>query len=212
MADWSDLRTTDSLFWALHPRPRDINPCPDITHSGGTIMKRQHILTPIWLILILLIFTTCSEEPDQPFTETEVNEIKRALEKRMFRQFVPYDKNAPRRKSVAMFLDDGITMWVQYSEYGYGMILWTITSTDYRIEQTQDDSELRLYFIEPHTERQYPDPCNDCIDTTGVSISVRNVFEKNTIEFKINDPDKSLPPPMPIFTSWTRYEEDQPNY
>ena len=175
-------------------------------------MKRQHAFTPIWLILILLSLTTCSEESSRVVTGTEANEIKRALEQRVFRQYDPYDVYADRRYAVVLIFDDGIGIAAQYSEKGVPINDWWVDSNDYRIEQTEDGNEIRFYFIEPFSGRFLPTECQDCIDTTGVSISVRDVFEKDMIEFKVNDPNKSLPSPFPIFTSWTRYIEDQPYY
>ena len=57
--------------------------------------------------------------------------------------------------------------------------------------------------------RQFPDSCSDCIPTSGVSISIRNILDSDDIAFRINDPNDILPSPFPVFNSWTRFNEDE---
>ena len=59
------------------------------------------------------------------------------------------------------------------------------------------------------SEQQFPRRCTDCIPTAGVSISIKNVFDSDDIEFRINDPNNVLPLPFPVFGSWTRFNEDE---
>ena len=40
---------------------------------------------------------------------------------------------------------------------------------------------------------------------TGVSVSVRNVFDPDRIAFRLNDPDGVLPLPFPVFARWTEF-------
>ena len=47
------------------------------------------------------------------------------------------------------------------------------------------------------------------IETAGISISIRNLFNSEKIQFKLNDPDSSLPTPFPVFESWTSFSEDE---
>ena len=57
--------------------------------------------------------------------------------------------------------------------------------------------------------RTLPTQCENCIGTSEISISVRDVFDSEKISFKLNDPDESLPSPFPVFKSWTKFREDE---
>ena len=54
-----------------------------------------------------------------------------------------------------------------------------------------------------------PTQCDNCIDTAGVSISLRNYEDKGSADIKINDPNNVLPSPFPVFDSWTEFREDE---
>lgn len=71
------------------------------------------------------------------------------------------------------------------------------------------NDELTLTFIAPTSLQQFPDACAGCIDTSGVSISIRNVFGADGIRFRIDDPAGVLPWPFPVFGGWTRFGEDE---
>ena len=66
----------------------------------------------------------------------------------------------------------------------------------------------QLHFTAPRSERTLPDPCADCVEFSGLSISIRDVFDEEKIRFRVDDPQDSLPSPFPVFGSWTRFEED----
>ena len=38
---------------------------------------------------------------------------------------------------------------------------------------------------------------------------MKNVFDGDDIEFRINDPNDVLPLPFPVFKSWTQFNEDE---
>ena len=86
---------------------------------------------------------------------------------------------------------------------------WEIFSNDYRIESHGDSSEITIQLDQPKSTQGFPSRCDDCIPTAGVSISVRDVFDRDRISFKVNDPNGILPPPFPVFGSWTRFREDE---
>ena len=65
------------------------------------------------------------------------------------------------------------------------------------------------HFLAPNSERTLTEPCADCIPSDSFSISIRNALDKAEIEFRLNDPDGILPSPFPVFTSWTRFTEDE---
>ena len=86
---------------------------------------------------------------------------------------------------------------------------WEMVSDDYRIERHGDSSEITIYLDQPRSMQTLPTKCDDCVPTAGVSISIRDVFDSAKISFKLNDPNGVLPPPFPVFRSWTRFIEDE---
>lgn len=163
----------------------------------------------IGLICTLFIWSACGEGPFHPVSEGEEKKIKMALEDRSFRQFDPDDIDASPRKAVILDFFNGIELWAQYAEGDHAIDEWEIFTEDYRIEKAENGSEIKIYFVEPSSMRTLPDPCEDCIDTSGISISIRDVFDSEKISFKLNDPDERLPSPFPVFRSWTRFREDE---
>ena len=156
---------------------------------------------------IALATAACgSGGPFEPVMDIQAAEIRAALAGRSFRQFNPSVDGSPR-KGVVLDLHDGLGLWAQYAEGNHAIDEWEITSSEYRIEQS--GSEIRLHFTAPTSRRILATPCDDCIPDAGISISVRDVFEEDRIRFKLNDPDGVLPSPFPVFTSWTRFREDE---
>ena len=86
---------------------------------------------------------------------------------------------------------------------------WEIFAEDYRIEGRGDGSEITIHLVQPRSRQTFPTECEDCIPTDNVSLSVRNVFDSERISFKLNDPDRGLPLPFPVFHSWTTFSEDE---
>ena len=166
-------------------------------------------LMSISLVLTLLIWSACGEGPFHPVSETEEDKIKMTLEDRSFRQFDPDDIDATPRKGVILDFFDGIRLWAQYAEGDHAINEWEIFASDYRVEKAENDSEIKIYFTEPSSMRTLPNQCEDCIETSGISISVRDVFDSDKIRFKLNAPDKRLPSPFPVFQSWTKFREDE---
>ena len=164
-------------------------------------------------VFILLAFTgltflSCDNIPFEMISELEADQIKAVLEDRSFRQFDP-DVDASPRKGVILDFFNGISLWAQYAEGNYAINEWEIRADDYRVERASDGSEIKIYFIEPRSTRILPNRCENCIETVGISISIRDVFDSDRIAFKLNDPDKSLPSPFPVFQSWTKFREDE---
>ena len=180
-----------------------------------TRIERRHFnrqiytgLVCILLVLALSVFVSCDNIPFEVISELEADEIKAVLNDRSFRQFDPHVDASPR-KGVILDFFDGVSLWAQYAEGNYAINEWEIRSDDYRIERAGDGSEIKIYFIEPSTTRTLPNRCENCIETAGISISIRNVFDSKRIAFKLNDPDDSLPSPFPVFRSWTKFREDE---
>ena len=164
------------------------------------------------------ILTSCGDIPIELITEEKGEfelltavaqaEIKATLNDRSFRQFSPHVDASPR-KGVILGFFNGISLWAQYAEGNYAINEWEVHANDYRVEQATDDSEIKIHFIQPSSRRILPDRCENCIETAGISISIRDVFDSERIAFKLNDPDDSLPSPFPVFQSWTKFREDE---
>lgn len=142
-----------------------------------------------------------------PVTDSEDTLVRSELEGRSFRQFEP-SKDGDPRKGVIIDFTDRLSLWAQYAEGPNAVNEWEIISDEYRIEKHGAISEITIFFVGPESMQTLPTKCTDCINTAGVSVSVRNVLSSTNIEFKVNDPDSVLPSPFPVFDSWTRFEED----
>ena len=165
----------------------------------------------LWFVAILSLFAllSCgSETPAQPVTGEKEERIKAELKDRSFRQFEPSRDESPRKGVILDFVGP-ISVWAQYAEGDRAVNEWEIASDSYRIEQRGGSSEITIYLDQPRSMQTLPDRCDDCIPTAGLSISVRDVFDRDRISFKLNDPNGSLPSPFPVFGSWTRFSEDE---
>ena len=180
-----------------------------------TTTKHRHFNRQIYtglgcilFVVTLSVFVSCDNIPFEMISELEADEIKAVLNNRSFRQFDPHVDASPR-KGVILDFFNGVSLWAQYAEGNYAINEWEIRSDDYRIERASDDSEIRIHFINPSSTRLLPTKCENCIETTGISISIRDVLNSKRITFKLNDPDDSLPSPFPVFQSWTKFREDE---
>ena len=161
------------------------------------------------LFAVLIAAPACgNDEPLQPVSAAEAERIKAELEGRSFRQFEP-GRDADRRKAVVVDFFGPVGIYAQYAEGGHVVDEWELYAQDYGIGQRGDGSEITVRFIEPHTRQQFPTRCEDCVPVSGFSISIRDLFDKEKIAFRLNDPEGVLPSPFPVFTSWTRFNEDE---
>ena len=166
-----------------------------------------------WITLFILLFgmmfgSSCNVVPAQPLGEDEEARVKAELAGRSFRQFEP-DVDGNPRKGVIIDFTGGLSVWGQYAVDGQAVNEWEIVAEDYRVEGAADGSEVTVYFLDPATRQQFPDACEGCIDTAGVSVSIRNVFDEERIAFRVNDREGVLPRPFPVFVSWTEFREDE---
>ena len=176
-------------------------------------MAKPAAKTPLTAVLLLTVlaigvglFAGCAEP--EPVTDAEADEIKAALDDRSFRQFDPGIDDDPRRGVIIEFFN-GVEVWAQYAEGDHAIDEWRLFASDYRIEKSGDLSTVTLYLENPQSERILTEPCQDCIPMDGFSISIRNALDEDDIRFRLNDPDGVLPSPFPVFTSWTRFSEDE---
>jgi hypothetical protein len=152
------------------------------------------------------LFVSSCDNPLEPVSSEEAEQVKAELDNRSFRQFDP-SKDANKRKGVILDFFNGIELWAQYAEGTTALNEWSITAEDYRIEKS--DSEYRIYFEAPRSEQILPTQCHNCIETTGISISIRDLFDSKKIRFKLNIGNNDFPRPFPIFESWTEFREDE---
>ena len=127
----------------------------------------------IIMALAALAMAACGSPPPEPLTAAEDAMVRAELQDRSFRQFEPHVDGDPRRGVIVSFFGP-LSLWAQYSEGRYALNEWEITAREYRIEKHGDTSEVTLYFVEPRSTQGLPTLCDNCIDTAGVSISVRN--------------------------------------
>ena len=178
---------------------------------GWQARRSSYLRWQLLFILTLALFTGSAygpATPAQPVSGKEAGRIKAELQDRSFRQFEP-SKDASPRKGVILDFFGPVSIWAQYAEDERAVNEWEIVSNGYRIEQHGDSSEITIFLVEPRSIQTLPTKCAGCVSTGGVSISIRDVFDSAKISFKLNDPDGVLPPPFPVFRSWTRFAEDE---
>ena len=159
-----------------------------------------------------------TEEPDRADQAVSLDEdaadtgraeqVAGTLRERSFRQFVPSRDASPRRAVIISFFS-GVSVWAQYAEDGHALHEWEVVADEFQVVADSSDSEFAIRLVEPLTKQILPTQCNDCIDASGLSMSVRNVFDPDLIAFKLNGPEGGLPPPFPVFEQWTRFNEDE---
>ena len=159
--------------------------------------------------LLLLVGVACGGSSSVNLsTEHELANAKGELADRSFRQFDPHVDGDPRKGVVLDFFGP-VSLWAQYAEGGHALNEWEIIADDYLVQPTATVREVRLILISPRTRQMLPGECENCIDATGVTIAVRNVLDPDQISFRIEDPHGVLPRPFPVFTGWTRFQEDE---
>lgn len=140
--------------------------------------------------------------------EANAQNVREHLSGRTFRQFVPAKDASPRR-AVVLDFTDGLGLWAQYAESGNAISEWEITASEYWVKSFGRKSPATLTPVFPETHQLLPAECRDCIDTAGVTVEVRNVFDPEEIEFRVRDPHRKLPMPFPVFNDWTKFQEDE---
>ena len=157
------------------------------------------------LAFICLTLFSCAN-PLLPVDSDEAQLVKVELKDRSFRQFDP-SRDANKRKGVILDFFDGVRLWAQYAEGEIALSEWEILADDYSVEKS--GSEYRIYFQAPRSVQILPTQCDNCIRTSGISISIRNLFDGEKIQFKLNIDNDDFPQPFPVFESWTKFNEDE---
>ncbi len=167
--------------------------------------KKKICCVSSMLAFICLILFSCAN-PLQPVDSDEAQVVKAELKGRSFRQFEP-SRDANKRKAVILDFFSGVGLWAQYAEGNTALSEWEILADDYSVEKS--GSEYRIYFEAPRSAQILPTQCDNCIGTSGVSISIRDLFDSEKIRFKLNIDNDNFPRPFPVFESWTKFKEDE---
>ncbi len=138
----------------------------------------------------------------------EADNIRKTLADRSFRRFSP-GRDANPRKGVVLDFFAGLKLYAQYAVDGHAVNEWEMAADHYDLELGDSPNVITLHPVEPRTYQWFPSECGDCVDTTKVSVSVRNVFNPSRMEFRVNDPNRVLPIPFPVFSEWTTFREDE---
>lgn len=147
---------------------------------------------------------------DTPLDAGQSQLIKEELRGRSFRQFDPSRDGSPRKAVILDFSGEGrVAVWAQFAEGERAIHEWEIVSEDFGLTGNADGSKVTVVLGPSRSERLLPSPCRDCIDATGVSIGIRDVYDPDRIAFRITDAEGVLPSPFPVFESWTDFEEDE---
>ncbi len=171
-------------------------------------MESMKPLTWLSVVVLLTVSACISCTPLRPAAAKDRLEIFTTLQDRSFRKFEP-SVDAEKREGVALDFFGPVRIWAQYAVGDHAIDEWEIVAHDYRIERNDDFSEVIIHLEGADTRRILPSDCENCIPTVGVSISIRNLSRDDKIAFKVNDPNSALPSPFPIFSSWTRFSEDE---
>ena len=153
----------------------------------------------------------CGEGSDStPLDADRSQVIKGELEGRSFRQFDPSRDGSPRKAVILDFSGESrVSVWAQFAEDDRAIHEWEIVSEDFQLTGSADGSKVTVLLGQSTSERLLPSPCRHCIDATGVSVGIRDVFDPDRIAFRITDPEGVLPLPFPVFESWTDFVEDE---
>lgn len=169
----------------------------------------DHVITQWICILIafsLSFLVSCGEPTFEMISAEDKYEIQYTLEGQNFLRYEP-NEAARNKKAVRIDFSDGLYFAATQWENDIAVHDWSIRSRRYSVERSTHGSRIKIYFVESTSRVKLPHACQNCLDTSGVSISVRDVFDSEKIRFKINDPDNNLPPPFPLFHSWTQFPE-----
>ena len=179
---------------------------------GATARVRSAGITLAVAVLVSMWgLSGCGEVADNtPLDAGQSQRIEEELRGRSFRRFDPSRDGNPRKAVIVDFSGENrVSVWAQFAADDRAIHEWEIVSEDFQLTGNADGSEVTVVLDQARSERLLPFACRDCIDATGVSIGIRDVFDPDRIAFRIADPEGVLPLPFPVFESWTDFEEDE---
>ena len=181
---------------------------------------RSRCASAAFLILVTTTISACRNPVDwQAYVWRFVSlqdaaQLTAHLEGRVFWQF-DGSKDAEHRKGIELDFHEGLSMRALYSRNGDLVDDWRVFDRYYWIEKAHGQPIYRFDFRGARTVRRtLPRECEgeDCIDTSGLIIMVRDYGKKDEIQFSLADSlagaEGQLPSPFPVFRSWTRFVED----
>ncbi|MDE2762251.1 MAG: hypothetical protein OXQ94_00265 [Gemmatimonadota bacterium] len=138
---------------------------------------------------------------------TDAAHVTAHMEGRVFWEF-DGSRDAEHRKGIELDFYDGLSLRALYYRNGDLVDDWKVFHDYYWIEKAHGLPIYRFDFRNPTVQRTLPRECEDCIDTSGLIILVRDYGKKDEIQFSLVDSAGHLPSPFPVFRSWTRFVED----
>lgn len=136
----------------------------------------------------------------------EIAQLEFAMGGRVFRQSDP-SADAVHRKTVEIDFRGGLALRAQQLEEGQVVAEWSVSGPGYLIEKALDQAIHKLHIYDAVVERTSPEECTDCIDVRGLSVLIHRYHLDDDLRFVLWDSIGHLPPPFPVFESWTSFEE-----
>lgn len=137
----------------------------------------------------------------------EIQRLESTMNGRVFRQSDP-SADAVERKTVEIdFRGGGLAVRAQQLEGGQVVAEWSVSGPVYWIEKAVEQAIHKLHIRNGVVERTRPEECTDCIDVRGMSVLIRRYHLDDDMRFVLWDSIGHLPPPFPVFQSWTSFEE-----
>jgi len=163
-------------------------------------------------LLVPVSLSSCDNPLDFDFSWQLVSpedaaRVTSHLSGRVFRQSDP-SRNAETRRSIVIDFNDGLSLRAQYTEGGTTVDDWRVWQDFYWMEKAHGEPVYRFDWRNPNVQRTLPKECEDCIDTSGLIVLVRDYFKKDEILFALWDSAGHMPSPFPVFEDWTRFVED----
>ena len=164
-------------------------------------------------LLLTAVALGCSVPVDPPqyrwwFLDIgEIAHFEDVMNGRVFRQSDP-SADAMQRKTVEIrFRGGGLAVKAQQLEGGQVVAEWSVSGPGYWIEKAVDQAIHKLHISGAVVERTRPEGCTDCIDVRGMSVLIHRYHLDDDLKFALWDSIGHLPPPFPVFESWTSFEE-----
>ena len=134
--------------------------------------------------------------------------LEYVLAGRVFRQSDP-SPDAESRKTIEIDFRGGLALRAQQVEGGRVAAAWSVSGPDYWVEKAEGYSVHKFHINNPVVERTVPDVCSDCVNVSGMSLLIDKYHLADDIRFAVWDSIGHLPPPFPVFSRWTKFEEDK---
>ncbi len=171
------------------------------------------------LILTLLIcFNSCNKTDDSAsdtnfeiLSDEESENFKSILNGRGFRQFTPDIDANPRKGIQISFIkyDNHIiqVLGLYNKEENILINLWRVNGENFEVYKSKNEI-YKIKFTGISSEQELPEGCQDCLNVKTFIFFIKNPFDENLIEFKL-EKNEQLPNPYPVFLDWTKFKEDQ---